>query len=65
MMPRSRVAPTCPYYPLEVPLESFAEVLLHPQLPKRLPPLDARPLVAEFSAKEKEKKLGKQSNFDE
>ena len=53
---------TCPYYPLEVPLERLAEVLLHPQLPKGLPPLHARPLVAKFAAKEREK-LGKHSQF--
>lgn len=53
---------TCPYYPLEVPLERLAEVLLHPQLPEGLPPLNARPLVAEFAAKEREK-LDKQSQF--
>ena len=46
---------TCPYYPLEVPLERLAEVLLHPQLPKGLPTLHARPLVAKFTAKETEK----------
>ena len=41
---------TCSYYPLEISLESFAEVLFHSQLSEGLPSLNAGPLVTELSA---------------
>jgi hypothetical protein len=41
---------TCFADPLEIPLKGFREVLPHSQLPKSLPALDARSLVAKFPA---------------
>lgn len=41
---------TCSDNPLEVSLESLAEVLLHSDLSEGLSALHARPLVAELSA---------------